>query len=129
MEAFLNFFETMPTWQKLVWVVICLSLSWILEGSIPLFNKDYRKLNHIGTNVIFRSMSMILNVLFGLATVGIFAWTSANEFGLLYLVQWPTWLELLLAVMFLDFLAQWVAHYFLHKFKWMWKCFILVNLE
>ncbi|MEO1213937.1 MAG: sterol desaturase family protein [Bacteroidota bacterium] len=121
MEAFLDFFETMPTWQKLVWVVICLSLSWILEGSIPLFNKDYRKLNHIGTNLIFLSMSMVLNVLFGIATVGIFAWTAANEFGLLYLVEWPVWLELLLAVMFLDFLAQWVAHYFLHKFKWMWK--------
>jgi sterol desaturase/sphingolipid hydroxylase (fatty acid hydroxylase superfamily) len=29
--------------------------------------------------------------------------------------------ELLLAVMLLDLIAQWLAHYMLHKIKWMWK--------
>lgn len=121
MEAFLHFFETMPTWQKLAWVVICLSLSWILEGSFPLFTTNYKKWKHAGINLVFLSFSMILNVVFGLITLGIFAWTATNEFGLLYLIDAPIWLELLLAVMFLDLVAQWVAHYFLHKFKWMWK--------
>ena len=36
MDSFLLFFETMPTWQKLAWVVTCLVVCWVLEGNYPL---------------------------------------------------------------------------------------------
>ena len=36
MDAFLTFFEQMPNWQKLVWILSCLTVSWLLEGAIPL---------------------------------------------------------------------------------------------
>ncbi len=121
MEAFLDFFEHLPTLYKLAWIIICLSISWLLEGGFPLFDFDYKKWKHAGVNLIFLSTSMIVNVLFGLATVGIFLWTQQNEFGLFYLLDLPVWVELLLAIMLLDFVAQYVAHYLLHRVKWMWK--------
>ena len=125
MEAFLDFFENLPTLYKLAWIFICLSISWLLEGGFPLFDFDYKKWKHAGVNLIFLSTSMIVNVLFGIATVGIFFWTQQNEFGLFYLLELPIWAELLLAIMLLDFVAQYVAHYLLHRVSWMWKFHIV----
>jgi len=121
MEAFLNFFETMPSWQKMVWILICLTFSFGLEGIMPLFKLNYRKWKHAGTNLVFLATSILINLLFATATLGIFFWLQETQFGLLYLVELPIWVELLLAVMFLDFVAQYAVHYLLHRVKWMWK--------
>jgi hypothetical protein len=45
MESFLNFFETMPTWQRATWIVLCLVVCWILEGAFPLFRFNYKNGN------------------------------------------------------------------------------------
>ncbi len=121
MEAFLAFFENLTSLQKLAWIFICLSISWILEAGIPLLQMNYKKWRHAGVNMVFLVTSMLINVLFGLATVGIFAWIMSSQFGFLHLFEAPVWLELLIAIMFLDFIAQYVAHYLLHRVKWMWK--------
>jgi len=121
MEAFISFFETMPSWQKLLWIFICLSFSWILEAGIPLIRMEYEKLKHAGVNLIFLATSLTINVLFGLMTVGVFAWCAGQGFGLLNWVYLPLWVELLIAVMLLDFIAQYVAHVSLHKVSFMWK--------
>jgi len=121
MENILQFFAELPNHYKLLWVLICLSVSWLLEFAVPLIQLDYRKWRHAGVNLIFFSTSLVINILFGIATVGIFFWTSQHEFGLFYLIHLPVWVELLLAVMILDFVAQYVAHYLLHRVAWMWK--------
>ncbi|TXB62670.1 sterol desaturase family protein [Phaeodactylibacter luteus] len=121
MENFLAFFETMPAWQKLAWVFACLSISWLLEGAAPLVSLNYKKWKHASVNLVFLSTSLVINLLFTFATAGVFIWAAQAEFGLLYWISLPVWAELLLAVMLLDFLAQYVAHYLLHKVKWMWK--------
>jgi sterol desaturase/sphingolipid hydroxylase (fatty acid hydroxylase superfamily) len=121
MTEFLNFFEFMPAWQKLAWVIGCLAFFWILEGNYPLFRFGYKKWRHAKTNLILLSFTIIINFLFGLLTVGIFVWTRDTQFGLLYLVNLPVWVELILALMFFDLIAQYVVHYLLHRVKWMWK--------
>lgn len=121
METFVDYFETMPAWQKLAWILICLSFNWIGEAIKPLFKFDYKKLKHIGVNLVFLASDLTINVLFGLATVGVFLWASQNGFGLLYLVELPFWVELLIAVMALDFAAQYLVHYLLHRVPWMWR--------
>ncbi|MEQ9412928.1 MAG: sterol desaturase family protein [Cyclobacteriaceae bacterium] len=121
MDSFLLFFETMPTWQRLAWVVTCLVVCWILEGNYPLARHSYSKLKHDGVNLVFLAFTFVINLLFGVFTVGIFVWMASNQIGLLHFVDWPVWVELLIAVMFLDFVAQYVVHYLLHRVKWMWK--------
>lgn len=121
MEDFVNFFEQMPDWYKLAWIFICLSISWVLEGAVPLASLNYKKWKHAGVNLIFLATSLIINVLFGLMTVGVFLWLGQNEFGLLHLIGLPMWAELLIAVMVLDLGAQYFAHYLLHRVKWMWR--------
>ncbi len=121
MESFLAFFESMPSWQKLVWIFVCLSISWGFEGGFPLVNLNYKKWSHAAVNLIFLACSLAINILFGLATVGIFHFLAENQLGLLHLTELPIWAELLIAMLFLDFVAQYVVHYLLHRVKWMWK--------
>jgi len=121
MENFLNFFETMPSEQKLAWIFICLSFNWILEGILPLFKSDYKKWKHAGVNILFLLSDLIINVLFSLATIGVFAWITQHNFGLLNQIALPIWAELLLAVMALDLFAQYGMHYLLHKIPFLWK--------
>lgn len=121
MTEFLNFFEQMPTWQKLAWIVLCLTFTWSIEGFAPLVKFRYRKWKHAGINLIFLATTMIINLLFGLMTVGVFQWIGQHEIGLLYLFELPIWLELLIAVMALDLIGQYWIHYLLHRYKWMWK--------
>lgn len=121
MENFLAFFETMESWQKLAWIFVCLSFTWVLEGAVPLISFGYKKWKHAGVNLVFLATSVLINLLFGIATVGLLEWAEADGFGLLYMIDLPLWAGLLLGVMLLDFIAQYVAHYLLHKVKWMWK--------
>ena len=121
MENFLIFFETMPSWQKLVWIFICISANWIVELIIPLIKFNYKKLKHAGVNMVFLAMDLSINLLFGVLTLGIFIWLNSNEFGLLYLIDLPIWIELLIAILALDFSAQYIVHYLLHKIPFMWR--------
>ncbi|MDA7501693.1 sterol desaturase family protein [Chitinophagales bacterium] len=121
MEDFLQFFETMPSWQKLGWIFICLSFNWILEAVKPLISNNYGKLRHIGTNMFFLVSDVVINALFGAATLGIFLWLSVNNFGLLNLVELPIIVELVIGVMALDLFAQYGIHYFLHNIPFLWK--------
>jgi sterol desaturase/sphingolipid hydroxylase (fatty acid hydroxylase superfamily) len=121
MDSFLNFFETMPSWQKLVWIFICISANWIVELIIPLVKFNYKKLKHAGVNMVFLAMDLSINLLFGILTLGIFIWLESNNFGFLYLFDLPIWVELLIAVLALDFSAQYIVHYLLHKIPFMWR--------
>ncbi len=116
-----TFFETMPNSYKLIWILACLSVSWLLEFGTPLFHLQYNKLKHIGTNLVFLSTSVVINAVFGLATAGIFLWLSDANFGVLNWIDLNIWVELLLAILALDLFAQYVAHVLLHKVRWMWK--------
>lgn len=117
----LAFVENMPSWQKLAWIFLCLAISWALEAGTPLAVLHYRKWRHAGVNLVFLATSMLINLLFGVATIGLFIWAKANGIGLLYWLDFPLWAELLISVMLLDLVAQYLAHYLLHRVKWMWK--------
>ncbi len=121
METLLDFFGSLSSIQKLLWILACLSLSWIGEAIIPLASLEYKKWKHAGVNLVFLGTSILINLFFGAVTVGIFSWLDTSNFGLLNVVNLPVWIELLLAVMLLDFVAQFVVHYLLHRVKWMWK--------
>ena len=69
----------------------------------------------------FLSTTMVINVIFGIAALGVFELIQQERFGLLYLVDLPVWAELLIAVLIFELIAQYAVHYMLHRVKWMWK--------
>ncbi len=121
MDAFIDFFTDLTSLQKLIWIISMITIFWVLEGAYPLRKFDYNKWEHAKPNLILLTTTIIINVLFGLATVGIFNWLEVSKFGLLNMVDWPVWVEMILAIMLLDFLAQYVVHFLLHKVKFMWR--------
>lgn len=121
MQSFLDFFEFMPVWMKFVWIVSVLSICWLFEGYYAFVRLNYKKWKHAATNFILLGFVMLINVAFGVFTLGVFEWLEMQEFGLLHLVDLPIWLELLFALLILDLIAQYGVHYLLHKVKWMWR--------
>ncbi|MEM9339287.1 MAG: sterol desaturase family protein [Bacteroidota bacterium] len=107
--------------EKIGWVVVCLTFFWILEAVVPLFSLKYNKLKHVGFNMIFFSMMLIINVIFGLIIVSIIPIIQANNIGILNWLNLPFWVAFPIAIMAFDLITQYTAHYLLHKVKWMWK--------
>ena len=125
MDRFLYFFETMPVWQKLGWVVFCIALFWILEGYYGKFQLRYKKWKHAKVNLSLLGFVMIINVVFGLLIAVVFLWLRDSNFGVLTLFEAPIWVKLLLSLLVLDLIAQYGVHYFLHKVRWMWRLHIV----
>lgn len=125
MQDFLTFFEEMPVWMRFLWVVGVLAVFWILEGYYAFVKLSYKKWKHAGVNFVFLLFTMLINVGFGVLTVGVFQLIDTHQFGLLHLVDFPIWAELLLSLLALDFIAQYVVHYLLHKVRWMWRLHII----
>lgn len=121
MEAFVDWVAGLSSPQKLAWIFICLSFNWIGEAIVPLFRFNYKKLKHIGVNMVFLFSDLAINVLFTLAFGGVFYWVAQNDIGLLNMVELPLWAELILAVMILDFAAQYLIHYLLHTIPVLWR--------
>jgi len=121
MDSIVAFFDSLSTAQLFLWVIACLLFVWVLEAIVPLFDHDYRKVRHDAVNLAFLGMSMVVNLLVRLSTAGVFVWIHERRVGLLQWASLPTWAELLIAVAALDLFAQYVAHFVLHRVKWMWK--------
>ena len=129
MENFLLFFEKMPTWQKLAWLSLVLGFFWILEGYYALVKFRYNKWKHAKTNFMLLGFVMLINLIFGLLTGGGFFWLSDTKFGLLQMIDFPVWVELILALMVLDLIAQYFVHFLLHKVKWMWRLHLIHHTD
>ena len=121
MDWIVDFFGNIPTEFRAGILVGGLVLFWVLEGTLPLFNFKYKKVRHAGLNLFFTLCTMIIG--FGLASVLLAAsdYVSANQFGLLYLVELPLWAQLVVGVLFMDLLGAYFIHWTEHKVKWMWK--------
>ncbi|MBK8700847.1 MAG: sterol desaturase family protein [Saprospiraceae bacterium] len=121
MGAFIDFFESLSSVGKLGWTLGCMFVFWILERLYPLAIFNYAKWKHAKTNLVLLATTIAINTLFGLVTAGIFIWMDQHQFGVLNLIELPWWAELVIAVLLLDFMAQYVVHFLLHKVKFMWK--------
>ena len=108
-----------------MWVMACLAMSWLLEGSFPLVQLSYRKWRHAGANFVFLATTLIINAGFSALSVSATTWTSASSFGLLSFFEGHVLVELAVALVLLDLTAQYWAHYLLHKIRWMWRMHVI----
>ncbi len=121
MENIIYFFEHFSTLQKLGWIVLWMSIFWILEGAFPLAQLSYKKWVHAKVNLTLLLSTIIINGIFSILAASVFIWSNDNSVGILNLVDLPLWLEVIIGVLLLDFTAQYIIHYLLHKIPFMWK--------
>ena len=92
MQSFLDFFEFMPIWQKLIWIISVLTFFWVLEGYYAFAKARYNKWTHAKTNFWLLAFVMIINTAFGIATASVFIWLQESQFGILNLFELPIWI-------------------------------------
>ena len=119
--SFLSYFEDMSILIRLAWLIGCIAFAWILEGVYPLLDYKYNKLHHAKANIQLLLYTMLINVLFGLITLGVFEWVKTDKIGILYFFNFPAWANLLIVILWIDLVAQYFIHFLLHKVKWMWR--------
>ncbi len=121
MEAIVNFFDNIPTEFRAGILIGGVVIFWIVEGTLPLFKFQYKKVRHAGLNLFFTLTTAIIG--FGLAGALLAAsdYVADNKFGLLYIFELPLWAQLVVGVLLLDLIGAYLAHWTEHKVKWMWK--------
>ena len=125
LQAFVDWAAQLSAAGKLGWIVLVMAVFWVAEGYYAFVRLDYHKWRHARTNLALLGFVIVINLGLGLATAGVFHWLAASDFGLLSLVEWPLWLELIASIVALDLVAQYGAHYALHKVPFMWRLHIV----
>jgi sterol desaturase/sphingolipid hydroxylase (fatty acid hydroxylase superfamily) len=121
MESFMNFWEHIESWQRMVILLGGMVFFWLLEGYYPLFTFSFKRYKHAGVNLLFLLTTVILNLLLGAITIKVCDWVTHHDIGLLNWLSLPLWANILLGLFFMDFFGQYAPHYAMHKIKWMWK--------
>ncbi|MCD2260082.1 sterol desaturase family protein [Psychroserpens luteolus] len=130
MESIVTYFETIPSLHRSLILVGGLTLFWLLEGTLPLFNFKYKKWKHAVPNLFFTLTTIIIN--FGLAfmLVKTADWVKVNDFGIInWIPNLPLWAYVLLGVLLLDFIGAYLAHYVEHKVKPLWMVHLVHHTD
>lgn len=121
MEAFIDFFENIPTAFRAGILIGGIFLFWIVEGVFPLFEFGYKKVRHAGINLFLNALFVVI----GLGFAGILVWSSdwatTQGFGVLQWIDMPLWAQAVVGVMLLDFFGAYLIHWIEHKVVFMWR--------
>ncbi len=121
MEELIDFFTEVPKWFRASIIVGGLVGFWLLEGVVPLYRFQYDRWRHAGVNLLFTLSTVII----AFAMAGLLLWASdtvaENEFGLLYLIDMPLWLQVVVGVLLMDLIGAYLIHFVEHRVKWLWK--------
>jgi sterol desaturase/sphingolipid hydroxylase (fatty acid hydroxylase superfamily) len=128
-ESIINYFNTIPSLHRALILAGGISFFWIIEGVFPLFGFKYNKWKHASINIFFTITTVIINFAFALIIVKASDWSVSKQFGILQLVQLPTWVTLIGGMLLLDLLGAYLVHFVEHKVKWMWKFHIVHHAD
>lgn len=120
-DFFLSYFESIPPSQRTLLLVVGLAFFWLLEGRIPLFSFEYRRIRHALVNGVFWTTTLLINLAFAALIVAAARWSAATNFGIVRLVDMPAWLSIVVGLLLLDLIGAWFIHWLEHRIKWMWK--------
>lgn len=98
-----------------------LILMLVLESVIPRHSTVDSKLRRLAINFSLTGFNVLmLKLLLGSAAVGLAHFASEQGWGLFNYLQWPAWVEMVIAILFLE-LMIYIQHVFLHKIPFFWR--------
>ena len=129
MEAFLEFFETIPSTYRSLILASGLMLFWLIEGAFPFFKFSYRRYRHAGLNMVFTLTTLIVNLSFAFLIIWAADTVQVMEVGAMQWFSTPLWLSILIGILVLDFISAWLVHFVEHKVKWLWKFHLIHHTD
>ena len=97
-------------------MVVFYMLEQIFDNQVK-YNK---RAQHLAHNLLFLVAFFIGNLFWATVTVFSIEWLNNNSVGLLFLLQLPVWLKLILGVVLFDFVTYWF-HRIAHKVPLLWR--------
>lgn len=121
MEQIISYFDNIPSLHRSLILIGGISLFWFLEGFIPLFKFNYKKWLHAIPNIFFTLTTVLINFFLAFILLKTSDWTIHNNFGFLnWIPEIPLWAQVLIGVVFLDFIGAYLPHYVEHQIKPLW---------
>lgn len=121
MEAFIDFFENIPTAFRAGILIGGIFLFWIVEGVFPLFEFGYKKVRHAGINLFLNGLFVVIGLGFAGVLVWSSDWATTQGFGVLQWIEMPLWAQAIVGVMLLDFFGAYLIHWIEHKVVFIWR--------
>ena len=130
MQEILDYFDTIESSMRSIFLVSGLALFLSLETIIPLFKMDYNKFCHAGINLTFTLITLIVNLIGALLIAAAVNFNLENNTGMLYLIgDLSPGIYVILGLIFLDLIGAWLIHWIEHKVKWMWKFHLIHHTD
>lgn len=120
-DSIVAYFSHIPSLHRAIILAGGITFFWIIEGAAPLFGFKYNKWKHASINIFFTITTIVINFAFALLMVKTSDWAINNHFGILQLIELPTWVVLVGGLLLLDLVGAYTIHFVEHKVKWMWK--------
>ncbi|NQX85218.1 MAG: sterol desaturase family protein [Flavobacteriaceae bacterium] len=130
MESLIIYFESIPSQHRALILAGGLTLFWILEGAVPLFNYKYNKWKHAIPNLCFTFSTIIINFVLATFLIKISDWTVANDFGVInWMPEMPLWIYVTIGILLMDFIGAYLVHYVEHKVSLLWMVHLVHHTD
>lgn len=130
MNDIVTYFSTIPSLHRSLILAGGITIFWLLENAIPLFQMKYKKWNHAGINLFFTFTTIIVNFVLAFILLQASDFAVKNNFGVLeWLPELPLWLYALIGLLLLDLIGAYLAHLVQHKTKWMWRFHLIHHTD
>lgn len=129
MDSLISYFNEIPTTHRSMILFGGLTIFLLLENFFPVYNYKSNKTRHVAINILFTFTTVLVNFLMAFILIKTSFWVEANEFGLLHWIQLPIVVQIFVGLLFLDFIAAWLAHYTEHHVKWMWQFHVIHHTD
>ncbi|MDI9337336.1 MAG: sterol desaturase family protein [Alphaproteobacteria bacterium] len=112
-----------------IFVFITLVIIMFIEFSNPVIMFYYNRFHHFKVNIFFHFTKLLLGMAFASFMLYLVNFCQINHIGILQYFQFPVWLQTLITVMMLDFLAAYFIHWAQHQVSWLWKIHIIHHTD
>ena len=130
MDVIINYFSTIPTSHRTLLLVGGITVFWIIENAVPLYQFSYNKWKHAGTNIFFTLTTILVNFPMAFMLVKSTDWAQEAHFGLLnWSPTMPMWLYAIVGMLLLDLIGAYLVHWVEHKVRWMWRFHLIHHTD
>ncbi len=132
-ESIIDYFSTLeqrPV-ERLAFLVGGLLIFWIIEGSIPLIQMQYKKnkIRHAAVNFGFTLIHLIIHTFLAIIIIFLSDWCKANDFGLVHWTNANILGTILISIFVLDFFGGWLVHITEHKVPLLWRFHVVHHAD
>ena len=132
-DKIINYFETLDEHpaQRMIFLLGCMLLLWMLEGAIPLLTMQYKKnkVRHATVNLSFTLLHLLIHTGLAFIIIILSDWCKAHKFGIVWWTQANIFWTIIISMLVLDFFGGWFVHIVEHKVKFLWRFHVVHHAD